>query len=470
MQPYVSRQFRQFILNKYPVLKDNEPFIRFLNYLCFGNFFDKDTHHLVLPTTKMAEDFYQKPYDHHFNGKAVLEDFRDQVLPDLEWTTHTLNSPNSYKGKARQISNLGFDAEMQDALHWECLNPSKDQVDLITGEPHLRKDRYQKAKAETAQYERELAQLPLNATQSKILGYLRDLPYGHLFLRKFGENKDAVQVAIGKLAPEVQEIQYRILASASRNPRLYYAPSANGRTCRLSAQGDSILGLKKEIRRAATKGWVECDLRSSQFAILAAKLEAPLAQAFIASGESIWREFNRHLFGVNANPSNEIKKVLKETIYSICFGKSVYALRQLLLQHGIPTLLDHPILQELLTLRTQWFERIEKDGGAVDVWGQWHALDQTVDPVTKKTTRWAGAIAGTVIQSVEMEIIAPIFDVAEKHGKSDQFTVCLFQHDGGTISFNDKTRMARAQTKLKKAVEDRAKELGVSTVLGFTQL
>lgn len=289
-------------------------------------------------------------------------------------------------------------------------------------------------------------------------------------MRKLGENTDVIQAAIGELAPEIQEIQYRILASAYRNPNVYYAPSANGRTCRLSARGDSILGLKKNVRRAATKGWVECDLRSSQFAILATKLDAPIATAFIASGESIWREFNRHLFGVIAEPSSEIKKILKETIYSICFGKGAGALKTLLEHHGIPSLLEHPILEELLMLRSQWFARIERDGGGFDVWDQWHAIDNDLDPETGKSMRWAGAIAGTVIQSIEMEIIAPIFDVAATHGKSDQFTICLFQHDGATVSFNSTEKTARAQAKLKKAVEDRARELGVSTVLEFADL
>jgi hypothetical protein len=133
-------------------------------------------------------------------------------------------------------------------------------------------------------------------------------------------------------------------------------------------------------------------------------------------------------------------------------------------------LLEHPILAELLALRTKWFDRIAADGGAHDVWGEWHALDDTIDPVTKKTVRWAGAIVGTVIQSFEMEIIAPIFDVAREHGKSDQFTICLFQHDGGTVSFNSAEKTARAQRKLKEAVESRAQQLGVNTVLEFTRL
>ena len=38
------------------------------------------------------------------------------------------------------------------------------------------------------------------------------------------------------------------------------------------------------------------------------------------------------------------------------------------------------------------------------------------------------------------------------------------------FSFNSAEKKPRAQAKLKKAVEDRAAELGVSTVMEFTQL
>jgi hypothetical protein len=69
-----------------------------------------------------------------------------------------------------------------------------------------------------------------------------------------------------------------------------------------------------------------------------------------------------------------------------------------------------------------------------------------------------------------MVIIAPIFDVAQKHGKSDQFKICLFQHDGATISFQSQKKQERAQKRLKAAVEARAGQLGVATILEFTQL
>lgn len=470
MRTSVSRNFRQFVLNKYPKLEGNAPFLRFFHYLCFADFFDEETHRLVIPVRTIAESFYQKPYTSHFNGKAVLEEFRNEVLPGLVWTGHMAHTPNSWKGKAREVISTGFDAEMLDALHEECLRPSDDQVDFVTGQSYARRDRYDETAEATARYEAELQKVPLNPTQIKILDHLRGINAGHLFLRKLHDNADKVKDAIGVLSPEVQEIRYRIVACVHQNPNVYYLPSVKERTCRLSPRGDCILGLKSTVRKALCSGWVECDLRSSQFAILASTLQAPLSQAFIESGESIWRSFYLHTHGLDEDPPRAIKKVFKETMYSLCFGKSTSNLIWMLKSHRMNKLLSHPILQELLTLRGEWFDRIRQGGGAVDVWGHWQALDLNIDPITKKTRRWEGAVAASVIQSVEMEIIAPIFDVAAKYGESDQFKITLFQHDGACISFNSTEKTARAQRKLRTAVETRARELGVSTVLEFTAL
>jgi hypothetical protein len=464
MRTSCSRNFQQFILNKYPSITDNIPFKRFFHYLCFGDFSDRDTKQLVIPTRKMAEEFYRQEYSCHFNGREVLEEFRDKVLPNLSWSGHEALSGRSWNGKARQITCNGFDAEMQDALRQECLSPSEDQVEFITGEPYHREDRYRDRAQDAAAYEAELAGFSLNPTQTKILDYLRQINAGHLFIRKLHDNRADIEEAVKGLPVQVQVIQHPILANVHHNPTLYYLPSSQQRTCRISPKGDSLLGLKREVRKAATKGWWECDLRSSQFAILAAKLKAPISRAFVASGRSLWSELYAFVSGVrDAEPPGETKKVLKEAIYSLCYGKSKAHLKEFMALHGMVKLLKHPILAELLELRKRWFQEIERAGGAHDVWGEWHAVDE-------KQGRWAGSVAASIIQAVEMEIIAPIFDVAVKHGKGDRFHIVLFQHDGATLSFNDKTKMQRAQAKLKKAVEDRARELGVSTVLEFSEL
>lgn len=466
----VTKNFRDFVLHKYPAIRGNEPYLRFFEHLCFSNFFDPESHRLVVPTKMIAEEFYGQSYHPSFNGKAKLEQLRDEVLPGLTWTEHDHLALTSYKGKAREIVSLGFDDQMQQALRQECLSSAEGKIDLITGRVYQRNDRYREANEAREEYERELARHSLNDTRRSILDYLRGLNYGHLLLRKVNENTAHIEDAIEQLSPQLQDIQRRIIKAVHDDPAVHYLPSAKERTCRLSAQGDCILGLKKKVRRAATKGWAECDLRNSQFAILAAKLKAPVSQALIASGKTLWREFYLHTHGIDAEPPGETKAVFKEAIYSLCFGKGERKLKRFIKANGVGSLAEHPVMVELLALRRQWFRQIEQDGGASDVWGVWQAIDNDIDPGTGKSIRWAGSVAAAVIQSIEMEIIAPIFDVARKHGRSDQFKIVLFQHDGATISFNATEKVARAQKKLKDAVESRAKELGVQTILEFSQL
>jgi hypothetical protein len=39
MRNSISRNFRTFVLSKYPKLSGNEPFLRFFHYICFSSFF-----------------------------------------------------------------------------------------------------------------------------------------------------------------------------------------------------------------------------------------------------------------------------------------------------------------------------------------------------------------------------------------------------------------------------------------------
>jgi hypothetical protein len=228
MRTLVSQSFRQFILKMYPALQDRPEFRRFFQYLCFGTFFDQDTHQLVMPTRVIAEEFYQVPYNSHFKGADKLEEFRGLVLPGLRWSEYSHFGGRGYNGKARRILDLGFDAEMLSALQSEQLSPAQDQIDLVSGEPFPASRRSRQTVEATAQYQQQLATQPLNPTQQKILDYLGGLNAGHLFLRHLGKNEAAVQAALNDLPPPVQEMQRRILASVRQNPNLYYAPSPKG--------------------------------------------------------------------------------------------------------------------------------------------------------------------------------------------------------------------------------------------------
>jgi hypothetical protein len=114
---------------------------------------------------------------------------------------------------------------------------------------------------------------------------------------------------------------------------------------------------------------------------------------------------------------------------------------------------------------------MEIAGGAADVWGNWHAIRRGTECGSGERPRLARHIAATVIQAIELEIIAPIFDIARTYGNTYQFGIVLFQHDGATISFRARgKREEKAKSLLRDAVETKAKGLGVHTTLEFADL
>lgn len=481
MKRITTKQFRDFCTNKYPGLKgESESYWRMLRYLCFGTFRDKETGLLVIPADMICEDILNKSYQF---GRAIrfLEEFRGKILPGFYWSEASYLPVSGWQAQCRQVVLTGFDAEMQAALDQEMatiMDPRKPggHVDFVTGRAYDGTMRVKRNQEAIDQHQALKATLPLNQTQQLVMGYLDELKGGNLLVRKLNANLDRVNQVIETLPKEKQIRQRQILHSVMEQPQVFYRPSQELRTARLNAYGDSVIALKSDVRKALCHGWTECDLKSSQFAILAAHLNAPLSKELINEGKSLWKTFYQHTHGEYENPPVAIKKVYKEFIYSMCFGMAIHnapgkdSLHSKLKKHDMACLLEHPIVQELLTLRKQWYAKIHEDGGAKDVWGVFQAVDHSIDPKTTKERRNVPSVAAAVIQSIELEIISTIFDVALRYGKGYQFGIVLFQHDGATLSFQSKEKKQKAQELLQQAVQKRAKELGVNTYLEFTDL
>lgn len=475
MKYSVTIDFREFCLAKYPVLRGSKRLRALFRYLCFASFHDGDTLQLVAPFRVLHQEIAPDERERDFNATALLEELRDKALPLLAWTDWS-RTGRGWHGRARRILHDGFDAETRERRDAELTlrsdaAPFVGMVDFDTGERFRSYRRDRITPAAWADHRAALEVAAMNPTQRKIVDYLDGLDGSRLLLPRFALNRGPIEEEIAKLPEHVAHMQRRILAAVQEQPQVFYRPSAEGRTCRLNACGDTVIGLKSEVRKAFCSGWSECDLRASQFAILASVLDAPICKALIARGENLWRSLYLHTHQVEGNPPKAIKAIFKEVVYSVAFGKSAANLARFLRPHGLERLLDHPVLQELLQLRAQWFERMENAGGAADVWGTWHAIRRGTECGPGERPRLARHIAATVIQSIELEIIAPIFDVARTHGDTYQFGIVLFQHDGATISFRARgKRKEKAMTLLRDAVETRARDLGVQTTLEFADL
>jgi hypothetical protein len=475
MKHSVSLGFRDFCLTKYPALRESKQLRSLFRCLCFSTFRDDDTSRLIIPFRFLRREVALEEREQDFNAGALLEEMREQVLPRLAWSNWS-RTGRGWQGRARRILDDGFDAETRERRDAELTlrfdaNPFVGMVDFDTGEGFRNHRRDKITPAAWANHHALLEVAEINPTQRKIVDYLDGLDGSRLLLPRLVQNRERIEAAIAGLPEHVADIQRRILAAVQEQPQVFYRPSVEGRTCRLHPCGDSVVGLKSEVRKALCFGWSECDLRSSQFGILASVLDAPICKRLIARGENLWRSLYLHTHRVEANPPKAIKAIFKEVVYSVAFGKSAANLARFLRPLGLGRLLDHPVLQELLELRRQWFERMEVAGGASDVWGTWHAIRPAKDCARGERPRLPRHIAATVIQSIEMEIIAPIFDIARSYGGTYQFGIALFQHDGATITFRAHgKRKDKAITLLRNAVETRARELGVSTTLEFADL
>lgn len=480
MKMFVTEGFRDFVMSNYPSVESSLKYKKFLHYLCFSNFYDEDyKDQLVIPAKVIWDccirtndkDQYD---DKKFNCYEFLLSFKKDVLPNLKWI-------KASEGKARRISDYGFDQAFNLMLDGELFNFDKTdkKTHFITGLMKHPKTNYEFKESNKQKYLEEKQKFQLNETQIKILNYLEQINCGKCFLPKFTKNRQSILDAINNIDNvNSKRIQYRIINSVLDDPQVYYKPSENKHTPRISASEDSIVGLKSSVRKAWMSGYLECDLKSSQFSILSEVIGATQCLEFIKTGKSIWTEMYRHTHGVEAEPPSDIKKVFKQVLYSICFGKSLEHsdayyyiqkqnkkqiqddLKTICNKNNIDNLLDHYLIKELLDKREIWYQTINDNKGAYDVWGGFVEIAKD---------RWAGSVGAEVIQSYEMQIIGSIFDVANLPERYP-FQIVCFQHDGATLSIYKDSHLDYIKRALCKSVETEAIKYNILTKLEFTQL
>lgn len=459
MKNTVSPQFRNYCLERYPALKTNQAYRKLFQYLMFGTFHDESTNNLIINSSKLAEfaGMVERNKSGNFKSSRFLQSFKAEVLPKFKWTEYEPFVDGQWSGKARQVIMTGFDADLEDLLlrEIESLEPT-DSVYFVSGEPYTARSRKKDKEQAESDYQLAKSTFQLNDSQLLIQTYMEQIP-SITFTHKLSENKDAILEAINKIDnANSRATQMRILHSIKENAAVYYKPSERNRTARLFHASDCVVGLKKEVRHAFCKGWTEIDLVSSQFAILAQILNAPLAKAFLATGEDLWTYLDNSVFDESERDVKVHKALFKPIIYGLAFGSSKRTIKsELRKQNADPErLFKNPIIAELFERREAWFANIEHYGYVTDAWN--NKIQVTKD-------RWIGAVAAAKIQSIELEIISSIFPVAERYKEDCKITI--FQHDGGCVSFMDKSRKEKIMREFNEAITKRAAMFGVITRL-----
>lgn len=483
MRKCVSEEFIKFCDEKYPALQDNAAFRRMFMYLCFGTFLHSETGKLAISYMTVAKLAGKQDAAKGKNFKAFefLGAFKEVVLPEFTWMEpeefddgYGESNWNDHK-YCRSVNDDGLDEatkmEVSKQIGW-----TGPKYYFETKKLFSRANAAKEKKGVLAQYENESKVFNLNKTQASIFNGLKDVSLnGRAFTQKMNENQDVIMAAIDNLQvgsddkislDDKKDQQKKILDSIKEDPRIFYRPTPLSRTCRLHHSTECALSLESSVRKAFCKGWTEADLVSSQFVILSAILNAPLCKAFIASKQHLWTYLHNFATGSVEKPSKAEKAIYKQVIYGICFGMEKRTIKKDLTAKGMVKLLKCPIIKELLEKREEWFDAINGNGYVTDVWNKKHELQNagTVKDIygnlVNAKARWAGSLAATKIQSIEMEIIESVFDCAVKIGEKYQWQITMFQHDGFTISYNNKDRKEAVEKQIKEAVKNRAADLG----------
>jgi len=466
-----SETFRQKVLDRYGALRDDERYRRFFMILAFPSHTDDVDGLPVIcaDTIAWAAGKRKQSAGGNYRTEAFLEEFREAVLERFVWSTHV-------PGKRCRIARVrGFDDEVLRWIEDEISQPVTDaeaRVDFVSGKRYSPARQQEARERERVRALKRLGDAGCDEAR-EIMAYMNDLK-PNVFSKLLRVNeREAYRVANG-LPINERRAALATLHRIADQPVPFYTPSRAGRTVRLFDQG-SIATLKKEVRHALMAGCTDFDLVSSQLAVVASLWDVRVVRDSLRewdrAGRAVWDEFYDYL-GIAPNVQAFAKGTLKTALYALCFGASDPFLKGVLtlgLTNGpvesrrdAYAFLDHPVIRALREARDRQIKRIISEGGARDVYGRWR-------PVEGKKTIEEGArsVLAQLAQATELHLVFPALELART---TRDFQIILWQHDGFTVRFSDRTKQERWTERIVRAVQKKAEDLGVPTRLEYKLL
>lgn len=448
-----SRSFRQTVLDQHPVLGRDRPLARLFAWIGFGTWLSEPRRELMLPCELLAKLEEREHLLRHGNYQAFkyLTKFRDEVFP-IEVRHH-----NSIFNKSRTLLSADFTPSVEAAVQAERggQNRGQEQVYFVGGGPVT--PRRQNSVREGLRLEAlRLTDGAGSDDAARLLRYLNSRP-SHRYTKILKNMPAALDAA--DLIPEgaARRHAQNLLLAIERQPMPFYQPSLRGRTVRIFGYSESVLGLKKSVRRALTPDWTEMDLRGSQAVILATDWDIPSLRVFLRRGDSLWD----YLFTRLGLPKeDQVKAALKEAVYATAFGmEEIHVARRLSRAVGIRGLgrrfCEAPLVRDILDARTRVMAETNEAGGRHNVYGK--RLSTAEFSVE--------SILAQCAQAVEMRLLSPVIDLAETHTGKSGFSLLLWQHDGFAFAAHKSEDTSHWITRLQGAVAEHGGRLGYEAVL-----
>jgi len=327
-----------------------------------------------------------------------------------------------------------------------------EKVNIVTGELHTARKQTSNLK-ELEEEASEIIDILDNKFGQQIAQYMNELPVGHFEDLLSEEAINRTMKVVNTLPAQVREQQLNILNAIADQPKVFYRPSRNGNTDRLFGNGANITNLKKEVRKALTKDWVECDAKNLHLAIVAKLWNIDSLKEFLSLGKSFW-SYIQNALQVEGEDS---KKYIKEATYGLVYGMSKKNLEERLdsqLGMGMgKKFLNISLIKDILSARKEVINYHMNIGEIEDCFG-------TKFAVTKENIL---SLLSRVCQSYELKLIHSLFKLTDN---TNDFHITLYQFDGLSIKFD--ANKEYWINELNKAFDEMALELDIFTSLSWS--
>lgn len=474
----VSREFREGIKETYPGLEEIVEFWALMEYLIFGKKCEYTGYPLIDSfSLAKAQGKKHTVKVKNYVGKTFLYKFQQQVM-----TPETFTWSNwSYQNNRARVAFVTFPKEIQTLINKELVNNTADRVYFTTGNV------FSKARIKT---QRDMIKLEVNTyTESAIpevkplLNYMNNLPV-HSFSKVVEKNWDAAWLKLNTIEDSLKfNVQAEIMAVIREYKQPFYKPSQRGCTPRIFPCNYSIPMLRRDIRKTLTQGWYEFDLANAQLAIVAKLWNIQPIQDFLSTKQSIWTELFKHFNRTSLKTTNDlkyqcIKSVFKKALYSLIYGMSkgnlIKEINKGLKAYGIlqggKHFFTNRLIQALYQAREAKFQEMNGLTEVSTIFNKTLQIDGNKTSTGKPTQSRKDSIASLLAhqaQSVELYLLLPVVELAST---TKDFHITLWQHDGFSLHFNDKSKVDRWIPRILKVVQDKIDEQGILTHLDWELL
>lgn len=478
MRSTVSTTFRNIIEEYYPGLNLKPTYWRFMRCLIFG---PKDTmtglslidgYHIA-----KANNMVPAFRNNNHVGKFFLEEFQKDVMTPKTFSWSGWN----YENKQARIAIVTFPEEIITLITKELINTVKDRVYFDTGLAVTRART--QAQREIMRIEAETYFEFALPEAKPLLHYMNNLST-HSFSKVIDKNWDAAWSKVSQIEDFLSfSVQVEIMMTLRESVQPFYKPSQRGCTPRIFPCNYSIPMLRRDIRKTLTQGWYEFDLANAQLAIVAKLWNIQPIQDFLSTKQSIWTELFKHFNRTSLKTTNDlkyqgIKSVFKKALYSLIYGMPkgnlIKEINEGLKAYGISQGRKHfftnTLIQALYIAREAKFQEMNELEEVSTIFNKTLQIDGSKTSKGKPTQQRKDSIASILAhqaQALELYVLLPVVELAST---TKDFHITLWQHDGFSIHFNDKSKVDRWIPRILKVVQDKIDEQGILTHLDWELL